>query len=172
MPLTRFCLNNPVAATLFFIAIMLSGAVAVMMMGRSILPPIALPVITVSAPYPGAAAAEMERLVIEPIEDQVSALPNLQHVDSSAQNGIAEISVQFRFGSNIEADRADVQQAVDAARANLPPDLLQPVVSRSDPSQAPVLEEAISSELVGPEGSQTFYRGKFYPRSAPFRVRV
>ncbi len=150
MPLTRFALNNPVAATLFFIVIMLSGAAAVMMMGRSILPPIALPVITVSAPYPGAAAAEIERLVIEPIEDQVSALPDVQHVDSSAQSGVAQISVQFRFGSNIEVDRTYVQQAVDAARANLPADLLPPLVSRGDPTQAPVLEEAISSELVAP----------------------
>ncbi len=128
----------------------LAGIAGAVLMGRSVLPPVSLPVVTVSAPYPAAGSVELERLIVEPIEDQVAALPDLQHVDASAQNGDAEIVVQFRFGSNIETDQLNVQQAVDAARPNMPADLLPPLVSRSDPTQSPVLEEAVSSALVNP----------------------
>ncbi len=150
MLLTRFCLQNPIATTLFYALTTLAGIAGALLMGRSVLPPISVPVVAVSAQYPGAGSAELERLIIEPIEDELAALPDLQHVDASAQNGDAEVVVQFRFGSNIETDQANVQQAIDAARQNMPADLLPPLVSRSDPTQLPVFEEAVSSALVGP----------------------
>src|ERR1700733_10778529 len=132
MFLTRLCLQNPIATTLFYALATIAGIAGALLMGRSVLPPVSLPVVAVSAPYPGAGSVELERLIIEPIEDQVAALPDMQHVDASAQNGDAEIVMQFRFGSNIETDQLNVQQAVDAARPNMPADLLPPVVSRSD----------------------------------------
>jgi len=118
-------------------------------MNRSILPPVAIPVVSISAPYPGAGPEEVERLIVEPIEDQLADLPDLSRISASAQNGVGQILVDFQFGSNVEANRANVQQAVDASRPNMPADLIPPTVSNDDPTQAPILEEAISSELVG-----------------------
>jgi HAE1 family hydrophobic/amphiphilic exporter-1 len=146
--LTTFSLRNPIAVTLFFVLLAVLGLVALGRMGRSILPPISLPVVSVTASYPGASPNEVERLVIEPIEDQIRDLPDVSRVSASAQNGIGELAVQFRFGSNLESDRANVQNAVDAARTNMPLDLVPPVVSNDEPTQAPILEEAISSVLL------------------------
>ncbi len=148
MPLTRFCLKNPIAVTLFYVLICTLGVVALLRMGRSILPPISIPALTVSAVYPGAGPKEIERLIVEPIEDELNQLPDVSRVSSSSQNGVAEIVTQFRFGSNVDADRANVQQAVDAARANMPSDLVAPAVSKDDPTQAPIYEEAVSSVLL------------------------
>ncbi len=163
MFLTRLCLQNPIATTLFYALTTMAGIAGALLMGRSVLPPISLPVVAVSAPYPGAGSVELERLIVEPIEDQVAALPDMQHVDASAQNGDAEIVVQFRFGSNIETDQLNVQQAVDAARPNMPADLLPPLVSRSDPTQSPVLEEAVSSVLVSPRELDDILRNQILP---------
>src|SRR5580700_684720 len=150
MFLTTFSLRNPVVVTLFFVAIVAAGLIAIARMGRSVLPPIALPVVSITAAYPGASPREIERLAIEPIEQELRGLPEVDRISSSAQSGIAEIVVAFHFGSNLETDRANVQSAVDAARANLPLDLVPPVVSNQDPTQAPILEEAISSVLLSP----------------------
>ena len=150
MRLTRFALENPIPVTLFYIFVGVAGLIAFSLMGRSILPPITLPVVTISAPYPGAAATEIERLVIEPIEDQLDALPNLERISASSQNGIATIGVTFRFGSDIETDRNNVAQALNAAQPNLPPDLVTPAVSKDDPAQAPVLEESVTSDVLSP----------------------
>jgi HAE1 family hydrophobic/amphiphilic exporter-1 len=146
--LTRFCLRNPIAVTLFFAFVAILGIGAFLEMGRSILPPVAIPAVSVAAPYPGAGPKEIERLVIEPIEDQLSQLPDLARVSASAQSGAGSLLVQFRFGSNVDVDRSNVQQAVDNARANMPADLVPPNVSKDDPTQAPILEESISSALL------------------------
>ncbi len=163
MWLTRFSLKNSIAVTLFYVCVCLIGVVALLRMGRSILPPVSVPVITVSVPCPGASPDEIERLLIEPIEEQLDALPDLTRVSSSAQNGIGQVVVQFRFGSNIESDRTNVQQAVDAARTNMPADFLPPMVSKDDPTQAPILEEAVSSVIVPPSVLSDILSRKIVP---------
>ncbi len=150
MLMTRYSLLNPVAVTLFFVLLVAAGMLAFTRMGRSVLPDVAVPVVSISAPYPGAAPAEIEQLVIEPIEDRLQALPALDRVSSFAQDGSAFIVARFAFGTNIDADRANVQQAVDAADPNMPADLLPPAVENADPSQSPVFDEAISSVLLSP----------------------
>ncbi|HEY4441407.1 MAG TPA: efflux RND transporter permease subunit, partial [Candidatus Elarobacter sp.] len=150
MRLTRFCLENPTAVALIALAVAVAGLLALARMGRAVLPPIAFPVVAISAPYPGAGPAELERLVVEPIEDQLDGLAGVERVSAWAQDGIARIAVRFRYGTPLDTARADVQQAVDAARAVMPADLVPPVVSRDDPSQPPIYEAALSSVLLDP----------------------
>lgn len=169
MLLTRFSLNNPVAVTLFFALVGILGVIAFERIGRSILPPVGFPVVSVQAQYPGAAPAEIERLVVAPIEAQARSLPNVERIWSSAEDGVAGIQLRFQFGSNIETDRADAQQAVDAARANLPPDLVAPTLTTQDPSQAPVLEESITSAVLSPRALTDLVENEIAPalRASP-----
>ena len=148
MFLTRFALRNPIPVTLFFGLIAVMGTVALLRMGRDILPPVALAQITVTAPYPGASASEIERLVIEPIEDELNGVAEVSRISATAQTGIGTIVAGFRFGSDIDRDRVNVQAAVDAARANLPADLLAPAVTQGDLSQIPIVDIAVSSALL------------------------
>ena len=148
--LTRFSLDNPIVVTLFYLLVGLLGLVALLRMGRSVLPPVSFPIISIAVPYPGASPNEIERLIIEPIEDQLASAPALERVSSTAQDGNAEIVVRFHFGTDLEADRAAVRDAVDAARPNMPPDLVPPIVSKADPAQGVVLEESVSSPLLRP----------------------
>ena len=169
MHLTRFALNNPIAVTLFYVLIAILGIAALMRMGRSILPPVSFPVVAIAAPYPGAGPREIERLVVEPIEDQLDAIPDLDRVSVSAQDGSASLLVRFRFGSSLDTDRSNVQQAVDAARPNMPLDLVPPVVVNSDPSQAPILEEAVTSAVLSPRELAELVDDRIAPalRAAP-----
>jgi len=148
--LTEFSLRNPIVVTLAYIFITVVGLVAYARIGRSVLPPIAFPVIVTSAPYAGAAPQEVDRLIVAPIEEKLDALPDVDRISSVAQDGVANVVVRFRYGSDVETDRANVQQAVDAARANLPSDFLAPAVAQSDPSQAPVLDVAVESAVLTP----------------------
>ncbi|HEX3369214.1 MAG TPA: efflux RND transporter permease subunit, partial [Candidatus Cybelea sp.] len=150
MWLTRASLRNPITVTLFYALIVAVGAMAFTQMRRSILPPVSFPIVAISAPYPGASAEEIERLVAMPIEDQLEGMPQLDRVSTYAQAGVANIVVRFRFGSDLETDRSNVQQAVEAARANMPLDLVPPVVADADPSQVPVLVASLSSAIFSP----------------------
>ncbi len=163
MRLTRFSLDNPVAVTLFYLLVALAGLAAFARMGRSILPPVSFPVVSIAAPYPGAAPEEIERLVVAPIEDQLDGLPDVERVSATAQEGAGRIDVRFRFGSNRETDRTNVQQAVDAARPNMPLDLVPPVVAQRDPSQAPILQESVTSAVLSARALSELVRTKIAP---------
>ena len=148
MWLTRAALRNPVAVTMFYVAIAVVGWMSVSAMGRGVLPPVEFPVISITAAYPGSSPAEIERLVVEPIEDALDAVPNVERVSASAQSGFAQLVVRFKFGSSLQTAQTDVQHAVDGARTNLPTDLLPPLVVRDDPSQIPVAAYAVSSVVL------------------------
>ena len=163
MFLTRLALRNPVAVTLFYALVGLAGLAAFAWMGRSILPPVAFPVVSVAAPYPGAAPQEIERLVLAPVEDALDGVPDVERVSATAQEGLGQIDVRFRFGSSLETDRTNVQQAVDAARPNMPADLVPPVVADRDPSQAPILQESLTSAVLSPRALSDLVRSQIAP---------
>ena len=146
MWLTRFAVRQPTIVTLFFLAVALFGAIGYASMGKNIIPNISLPVVTVSAAYPGASPEEIERLVVRPIEDQIQTIRHLDKVNATAVDGAATIVVQFKLGTDIDASANDVTQAVNAARINLPSDLDPPVIDKIDISAQPILSESITSK--------------------------
>jgi HAE1 family hydrophobic/amphiphilic exporter-1 len=103
----------------------------------------------VSANYPGASPAEMERLVIKPIEDQLDGIDNLDRMSATAQQGVATVVVQFKIDTNLDFAAIDVQRRVDTARVYMPTDLDPPLVDKSAGSQqAPILTLALSSRSL------------------------
>ena len=169
MVLTRIALKNPIAVTLVLLCVVAAGLLSFARMGRSILPDVSFPVVAISAPYSGAGPREIERLVIQPLEDSIQGLPDVERVSAFAQDGVASIVVRFRFGATLDVARRNVQQAVDAARANLPADLVPPVVDTADPARAPVLDEAVSSAIVSEADLSTLVERTIAPalRAAP-----
>ena len=66
MWLTRFSIQRPIIVTMLFIALAIYGVFSFLQIGRSLNPNVTFPIVVVSATYPGASPAEMERLVIKP----------------------------------------------------------------------------------------------------------
>jgi len=78
------------------------------------------PQISVFVHEPGATATEMETLITRPIEGQVLSLPNLVSVRSAMGNGLVEVDVRFREGTDAQQDLLTVNGAIDRARGRLP----------------------------------------------------
>jgi hydrophobic/amphiphilic exporter-1 (mainly G- bacteria), HAE1 family len=150
MWLTRFAVRQPTIVTLFFLAIALFGTVGYLSMGKNIIPNINIPIVTVSASYPGASPGEIERLVIRPIEDQIQTVRHLDKVNATAVDGSATIIAQFKLGTDISSAANDITQAVNAARSTLPSDLDPPVIGKVDVSAQPIVIEAITSKSLRP----------------------
>jgi len=150
MWLTKFAIKNPTIVTLFFIAIALFGTVAYFSMGQNIDPNVQIPVVFVQTAYPGASPEEMERLIVRPIEDELENVPHLDHIDSRVEEGSANIVVELKLGTDVNFAATDVQQAVDAARINLPSDLNPPVVGKADVNGDPIIIEGVTTSSLSP----------------------
>jgi HAE1 family hydrophobic/amphiphilic exporter-1 len=133
-----------------FIALAIFGLISFFQLGRSSNPPgTNYPVIVVAASYPGASPQDMERMVVKPIEDQMSGIDNFDHMTATVQEGTASVAVFFQIGkTNIDLAAVDVQRRVDTARVYMPSDLNPPVVIKAGDQEPPLLDIAVSSDKL------------------------
>ncbi|HEY9084355.1 MAG TPA: efflux RND transporter permease subunit, partial [Candidatus Tyrphobacter sp.] len=133
-----------------FVALVVFGIIAYFQIGRGQNPPgVEFPLVFVAANYPGASPQDMEKLVIKPIEDQLQGLQDVEQVTANAQEGEAEVDVQFKIGTNLDLAAVDVQRRVDTARVFMPADLDPPVVGKAGSSD-PLMTLAVSSSSLSP----------------------
>jgi len=132
---------------MFFIALAAFGVISYKQLGKNSQPNVNFPVVVVVASYPGASPAEMERLVIKPIEDQVDGIEHLDTLNATAQEGSAVVVVQFQLGTDLDFAAIDVQRRVDTARVYMPTDLDPPQVIKNG-AEAPVVTYAIDSKTL------------------------
>jgi HAE1 family hydrophobic/amphiphilic exporter-1 len=147
MWLTRFSIQRPIIVAMFFIALAAYGVTSYFALGKNSQPNVDFPIVFAVASYPGASPAEMERLVIKPIEDQIDGIEHLDNMTATAQEGLAIVVVQFQLGTNLDFAAIDVQRRVDTARVFMPADLDPPTVQKNG-ADAPVLTYAVASKTL------------------------
>jgi HAE1 family hydrophobic/amphiphilic exporter-1 len=129
--LSRFSLAQRALIGLMSIIVLAFGAIAIPQLKQQLLPSIELPMVSVLAPYQGASPDVVEKQVVEPIEDSLEAVDGIEGVTSTASEGNAIVMASFDYGSGTKQLVADVQQAVNRARAQLPDDVDPQVVAGS-----------------------------------------
>src|ERR1700744_5822474 len=77
----------------FLIAVIISGIVAYLGLGRAEDPTFTVKVFTVTAAWPGATAEEMQNLVAEPLEKRMQELTYYDHVETFTRPGQAFLTV-------------------------------------------------------------------------------
>jgi len=143
--LTRFAITRPVITAMFFIGLALYGLVSYLSLGINQLSNVSFPVVAVEAGYPGASPAEMEKLVVKPIEDQLDGMENLDRLSARAQEGSAIVIARFKLDTDLNYETIDVQRRVDTARVYMPVDLTPPTVDKFSNASDPILDEALTS---------------------------
>ncbi|MFC7897797.1 efflux RND transporter permease subunit [Streptomyces sp. NPDC057381] len=143
--LSRFSLAQRALIGLMSIVALVFGAIAVPQLKQQLLPTIELPMVSVLAPYQGASPDVVEKQVVEPIEDSLEAVDGISGITSTASEGNAVIMASFDYGNGTQQLVADVQQAVNRARAQLPDDVDPQVVSGST-DDIPTVVLAVTSD--------------------------
>jgi multidrug efflux pump len=119
--MAHFFIDRPVFAWVISIVIMLAGSLAVLTLPVSMYPTIAPPTIEVRATYPGASAAVVENSVTQIIEENMTGLDGLIYFSSSsADNGVATITLTFANGTDPDIAQVQVQNKLQLALPLLP----------------------------------------------------
>jgi hydrophobic/amphiphilic exporter-1 (mainly G- bacteria), HAE1 family len=147
MWLTRFSIQRPIIVAMLFMALAAFGTISFLQLGKNSQPNVNFPVVIVVSSYPGASPAEMERLVVKPIEDQIDGIEHLDSLKATAQEGTAVVVAQFQLGTDLDFAAIDVQRRVDTARVFMPNDLDPPQVIKNG-AEAPVLTYAVASKTL------------------------
>ncbi|WP_434588672.1 efflux RND transporter permease subunit [Streptomyces sp. A5-4] len=145
--LSRFSLAQRALIGLISIVAIVFGAIAIPQLKQQLMPTIEFPMVSVLAPYQGASPDVVEKQVVEPLESTIKAVDGITGVTSTASEGSAVIMAQFDYGdSGSKQLVADVQQAVNRARSQLPEDVDPQVVAGSTDDIPTVLLAASSGK--------------------------
>ncbi|CAL9594881.1 efflux RND transporter permease subunit [Streptomyces sp. enrichment culture] len=143
--LSRFSLAQRALVGLVSLVALAFGLIAIPQIKQQLLPTIELPMVSVIAPYQGASPDVVEKQVVEPLEDHLQGVDGVTGVTSTASEGNAVIMASFDYGNDTERIVADVQQAVNRARNQLPDDVDPQVVSGST-DDLPTVVLAVTSD--------------------------
>jgi hydrophobic/amphiphilic exporter-1 (mainly G- bacteria), HAE1 family len=118
---SKFFIRRPIVAIVIAILTVIVGVVSMLTLPTSQYPDIVPPEILVTATYPGADAKTLSQAVATPIEQQMNGVDNMIYMNSvSANNGVAQIFVDFDVKTDPNVDQVLAQLRVDQAQSQLP----------------------------------------------------
>ena len=146
------------------VALVILGGIVLTQMPLQLLPEIHYPQVRVISDIAGQTAAVIEESVNEPIEAALMGVPGIVHLESRSGDGRSYLDLFFAPGYDLDRALQDVTQAVQRARAQIPPDFPDPQIFAVSTMEDPVLQFAFgSSTLSAPEIRQRL-RASLLPR--------
>ncbi len=143
----------PVAAitnhqfTLIVVALLtLLGVLSFQTMPRSEDPQFDFPMVLVTVSYPGTSPLDMERLVTDPIEDEINELEDIRHIKTRIMDGVTLVEIEFDFSVDPDEKYDDVIQAIAKIRPDLPSQIAQIDIQQASPTDVNVLQVALLSD--------------------------
>ena len=124
--MVNFFIRRPIFATVLALLMLIIGGICAFLLPIAQYPPIVPPQVQVTTTYTGADAASVARTVTTPIEQQINGTKGLIYFSSeSTSNGISTIVSTFDVGFNQDLAAVDIQNKVQTATAQLPPEVKQ-----------------------------------------------
>lgn len=162
MHISEHSIRRPVTVMMAVLIVIILGIISLTRIPIDLYPKIEIPTVAITTSYSGVGPEEIENLVTKPVEKAVSTVAGIKSVRSVSREGSSQVTVEFDYGSDIEAAVAEIQQKVERAKRSLPDDVDSPTVNKFDPNSLPVLTLAISSKL-GPDELKNFVDQQIVP---------
>ncbi|MEM8581245.1 MAG: efflux RND transporter permease subunit, partial [Pseudomonadota bacterium] len=133
---------------LAFIALsLIAGTMAYIGLPKEGEPDIEVPALVISLPFPGISAEDSEKLLIQPMETELSDLDGLDTMTATAADGYANIVLEFEFGWDKTKIIADVRDRMDKAEAEFPDGFERYSINEFNFSQFPIIVVSLGGSL-------------------------
>jgi len=139
MNLPEFAVKRPITIFMLFLTVVIFGALALARLPVDLMPSFEMPVISIVTLYPGAGSEDMESNVTEIIEDAISTINGVEHVDSVSQTGLSAIMIQFEWGTDLNEAASDIRSVMDMLAYMLPSDIEPPMLMKMSSTNIPIL---------------------------------
>jgi multidrug efflux pump subunit AcrB len=149
--ISAWSIRQPLPSVVFSIILLILGWMSFTKLAVTRLPNADIPVISVAVAQFGAAPAELESQVTKIIEDGVSGVENVRHIQSSITDGLSVTTIQFSLETNTDRALNDIKDAVTRVRSNLPQNVNEPLIQRVDVVGLPIVTYAAIAPGKTPE---------------------
>ena len=156
MFLSNLSIKHPVFATMMMAALAVLGIASYNQLSIDFFPKIEIPVVTVATVYPGAGPETVEREVTKKLEEAFNTVEGVNHIESTSQEGLSSITIEFRLEVSAVAAAEDVRGKIAALRGDLPLEIEEPIVQRIDFGMMPILSIGVNAPGLSPQAATTF----------------
>jgi HAE1 family hydrophobic/amphiphilic exporter-1 len=128
---------NPVKVAVGVILVTLFGVLALLSMPVQLTPEVQVPTITVDCRWRGASPQEIERELVQPLEEQLRSVEGLVKLSSDSGSSSATIELEFAVGTDMSQALVKVNTRVQQVR-DWPIDADRPVIKTASANDRPV----------------------------------
>ena len=137
MNLVAACVANPVKVAVGVILVTLFGVLALLSMPVQLTPEVQTPTISVGASWAGASPQEVERELVQPLEEQLRSVEGLVKLSSDSSDSLGTIELEFAVGTDMSQALVKVNTRVQQVR-DWPIDADRPVIRTASANDRPV----------------------------------
>jgi len=163
MIITKFSIRRQVTLTMIYAVVIFFSIFSFSQLKIDFFPDIQFPIAGIITNYTGLGPEDIENIVTRPLEEAVSSVKNIEKVSSQSFKGASIITLEFKFGSDMNQAEIDISRNIDLIRDFLPPDASEPLVFVFDPSMSPIVFLNLSSQYLGPAELRRLSEEKIEP---------
>lgn len=138
MGITRFVLKRPVTVLMALLCLIVFGISSVFNATLEQMPDMDQPMMIIMANYSGASPEDMDELVTQLIEDQVSTLEGVKSMSSTTSEGRSMIMLEYDYDTDMDEAYSDLTKSLNSIR-ELPDDVEPTVMEMNNNAQASMM---------------------------------
>ena len=148
MLISDFAIKRPTITVVSMLALVVGGLMALGKLKLDEFPDVAPPYVSVAIPYPGASPDVVETDVLNPVEEKIAGITGVKSVHGTAQDGFALILIEFQFSKPLAEATQDIRDGISEIRADLPPDMKEPIIKKFNDTDRPIVSIALHSDRL------------------------
>jgi HAE1 family hydrophobic/amphiphilic exporter-1 len=137
MNVVAACVANPVKVAVGVILVTLFGLLAIVSMPVQLTPEVQVPIVTVEAGWRGASPQEIEREIVQALEEQLRTVEGLVKLSSTSSYGGASIELEFPVGTDLSEALVKVNTRLQQIR-RWPIDADRPTIRTTSSTSRPI----------------------------------
>jgi hydrophobic/amphiphilic exporter-1 (mainly G- bacteria), HAE1 family len=163
MILSKFSIRRQITLVMIYAVVLSFSFFAFTQLRIDFFPDIQFPIAGVITSYQGVGPQDIENLITRPLEETVSSVRNIERVSSQSFTGSSIITLEFRYGTDMDQAEVDIRKNIDFIRDFLPADAGEPLVFVFDPSMTPIMFISLSSPYLGQSELRRLSRDRIEP---------
>jgi hydrophobic/amphiphilic exporter-1 (mainly G- bacteria), HAE1 family len=141
-------IKRPLITIVSMVALVVFGLFALWQLETDEFPDVQQPIVNVAIAYPGASPDVVEREVLDRVEEAIAGISGVDRISGAAQDGFANVTVFFVYEKDVQQASQDIRDKISAIRADLPLEMKEPVLTRFDPADQPIVQLSLNSSTL------------------------
>src|SRR4030043_1333881 len=146
MSIYESAVKNPVTTIMLFLAVIVFGIYSFVKLPVDFYPEMEFPAIMVFTSYAGANASDIETNISEPLENAFNTVSDIKQVYSTSRDNVSLITLEFEYGTDLDAAANDIREALSFYTAYLPEEAEDPILFKFSTNMMPILMFAVTAE--------------------------